>query len=103
MIRRPPRSTPLYSSAASDVYKRQVQDRGLAARAEAPVRLQRTEGRVGTSAGRLQGVRGRFLAGDPAHGEREAQAVGRRAPFTSEPLSGSLVRIPSRRAPRTSG
>src|SRR5450759_3524449 len=26
MIRRPPRSTPLYSSAASDVYKRQDQD-----------------------------------------------------------------------------
>src|SRR5660397_148856 len=26
MIRRPPRSTPLYSSAASDVYKRQIQD-----------------------------------------------------------------------------
>ena len=26
MIRRPPRSTPLYSSAASDVYKRQVED-----------------------------------------------------------------------------
>eukprot|EP00826_Nyctotherus_ovalis_P025799 TRINITY_DN2000_c0_g2_i22.p1 TRINITY_DN2000_c0_g2~~TRINITY_DN2000_c0_g2_i22.p1 ORF type:complete len:198 (-),score=59.68 TRINITY_DN2000_c0_g2_i22:135-707(-) len=26
MIRRPPRSTPLYSSAASDVYKRQVLD-----------------------------------------------------------------------------
>ena len=26
MIRRPPRSTPLYSSAASDVYKRQVWD-----------------------------------------------------------------------------
>ena len=26
MIRRPPRSTPLYSSAASDVYKRQVYD-----------------------------------------------------------------------------
>ena len=25
MIRRPPRSTPLYSSAASDVYKRQIQ------------------------------------------------------------------------------
>src|SRR5665647_370894 len=25
MIRRPPRSTPLYSSAASDVYKRQVE------------------------------------------------------------------------------
>ena len=24
MIRRPPRSTPLYSSAASDVYKRQI-------------------------------------------------------------------------------
>src|SRR5674476_1693193 len=28
MIRRPPRSTPLYSSAASDVYKRQVQQAG---------------------------------------------------------------------------
>src|SRR5450759_5149016 len=27
MIRRPPRSTPLYSSAASDVYKRQLYDR----------------------------------------------------------------------------
>src|SRR5450759_3150687 len=26
MIRRPPRSTPLYSSAASDVYKRQAPD-----------------------------------------------------------------------------
>src|SRR5660397_269708 len=26
MIRRPPRSTPLYSSAASDVYKRQIVD-----------------------------------------------------------------------------
>src|SRR5660397_168567 len=26
MIRRPPRSTPLYSSAASDVYKRQGED-----------------------------------------------------------------------------
>src|SRR5665647_200466 len=30
MIRRPPRSTPLYSSAASDVYKRQVQGGGRA-------------------------------------------------------------------------
>src|SRR5665647_3640555 len=28
MIRRPPRSTPLYSSAASDVYKRQIMDTG---------------------------------------------------------------------------
>ena len=27
MIRRPPRSTPLYSSAASDVYKRQLEFR----------------------------------------------------------------------------
>ena len=27
MIRRPPRSTPLYSSAASDVYKRQIYER----------------------------------------------------------------------------
>src|SRR5674476_1126957 len=30
MIRRPPRSTPLYSSAASDVYKRQVLEGGEA-------------------------------------------------------------------------
>src|SRR5665647_2791106 len=29
MIRRPPRSTPLYSSAASDVYKRQAQEADL--------------------------------------------------------------------------
>src|SRR5450759_4823961 len=29
MIRRPPRSTPLYSSAASDVYKRQEQWNGV--------------------------------------------------------------------------
>ena len=29
MIRRPPRSTPLYSSAASDVYKRQEAERAL--------------------------------------------------------------------------
>ena len=28
MIRRPPRSTPLYSSAASDVYKRQGREVG---------------------------------------------------------------------------
>ena len=28
MIRRPPRSTPLYSSAASDVYKRQTHEDG---------------------------------------------------------------------------
>ena len=32
MIRRPPRSTPLYSSAASDVYKRQDQDTTLLCR-----------------------------------------------------------------------
>ena len=29
MIRRPPRSTPLYSSAASDVYKRQTPERAV--------------------------------------------------------------------------
>src|SRR5660397_295185 len=32
MIRRPPRSTPLYSSAASDVYKRQIQLRSALSR-----------------------------------------------------------------------
>ena len=61
---------------------------------EAPVCLQRTEGRVGTAAGRLQGVRGRFLARDPAHSKRQAPAVGLRAPFASEPLGGSLARLP---------
>ena len=30
MIRRPPRSTPLYSSSASDVYKRQASAAGVA-------------------------------------------------------------------------
>ena len=41
MIRRPPRSTPLYSSAASDVYKRQPSD-SLTLRQDAqPQRLQR--------------------------------------------------------------
>src|SRR5665647_3921200 len=34
MIRRPPRSTPLYSSAASDVYKRQVTGSGYEAAGE---------------------------------------------------------------------
>src|SRR5665647_2557572 len=32
MIRRPPRSTPLYSSAASDVYKRQMRSRSTGCR-----------------------------------------------------------------------
>src|SRR5674476_1704349 len=42
MIRRPPRSTPLYSSAASDVYKRQPRASGTLAShyaPKAPVRL----------------------------------------------------------------
>ena len=34
MIRRPPRSTPLYSSAASDVYKRQVNKETIIKRIE---------------------------------------------------------------------
>src|SRR5665647_101269 len=34
MIRRPPRSTPLYSSAASDVYKRQLRGSGKLLRGE---------------------------------------------------------------------
>src|SRR5660397_246861 len=41
MIRRPPRSTPLYSSAASDVYKRQVGQ--LAGPRELPRHLQEAE------------------------------------------------------------
>ena len=36
MIRRPPRSTPLYSSAASDVYKRQVNVLGLTFKENCP-------------------------------------------------------------------
>src|SRR5660398_261719 len=37
MIRRPPRSTPLYSSAASDVYKRQLRDQLLLALLEVAI------------------------------------------------------------------
>src|SRR5674476_592631 len=43
MIRRPPRSTPLYSSAASDVYKRQVDRRYLDAdHFERPATIQKS-------------------------------------------------------------
>ena len=38
MIRRPPRSTPLYSSAASDVYKRQRQSRAPTRQSKVPKR-----------------------------------------------------------------
>ena len=41
MIRRPPRSTPLYSSAASDVYKRQILS-SIGVRLRTPVRLQQS-------------------------------------------------------------
>src|SRR5665647_3975846 len=65
MIRPPPRSTPLYSSAASDVYKRQVQHRGLEEQSEV-VRVVRRDRH------HLEGLRAgvREVAGDevvPAH------------------------------------
>ena len=41
MIRRPPRSTPLYSSAASDVYKRQLQRRRRGTRGTFRARIRR--------------------------------------------------------------
>src|SRR5660397_53974 len=48
MIRRPPRSTPLYSSAASDVYKRQVllDDEDIYAPGVDPVNVRRSIGMV---------------------------------------------------------
>src|SRR5660397_223479 len=57
MIRRPPRSTPLYSSAASDVYKRQVLPDG------------RGEGRLGAAGQEPQGRDRRGVdRGLPRHG-----------------------------------
>ena len=61
MIRRPPRSTPLYSSAASDVYKRQRHAWGPAVRAHLPD--------LGL-AGHLSDVRGRVWSA--ARGSRPA-------------------------------
>src|SRR5660397_205735 len=58
MIRRPPRSTPLYSSAASDVYKRQV--------------------------GARQGVQHGSWAGDPRRAGDTATATGHRRWWTCE-------------------
>src|SRR5660398_329805 len=45
MIRRPPRSTPLYSSAASDVYKRQTPE-SLLSDADAAMYLAKRHGRA---------------------------------------------------------
>src|SRR5674476_1685921 len=53
MIRRPPRSTPLYSSAASDVYKRQIVGTDLRQVERVTGRL--TRGRV-VGAGALSGM-----------------------------------------------
>src|SRR5450759_981843 len=49
MIRRPPRSTPLYSSAASDVYKRQVQDNAVRRSTEARLFAELARGHQETS------------------------------------------------------
>src|SRR5450759_777292 len=49
MIRRPPRSTPLYSSAASDVYKRQVQDNAVRRSTEARLFAELARGQQETS------------------------------------------------------
>src|SRR5660397_59683 len=55
MIRRPPRSTPLYSSAASDVYKRQGRRRAHLARVLWSLRKD-TGGGIGVRYGNLAGV-----------------------------------------------
>src|SRR5450759_4793584 len=72
MIRRPPRSTPLYSSAASDVYKRQVRDPVR----EVAVEVRQEPGDVGHEGMRvLIGGHGRHLARLDLRGE-EPQGVG---------------------------
>src|SRR5665647_2593147 len=58
MIRRPPRSTPLYSSAASDVYKREEKGSGVSAYTVIGVDLGGTNARAGVvEGGRLTDVR----------------------------------------------
>src|SRR5660397_259403 len=65
MIRRPPRSTPLYSSAASDVYKRQVEEcpgRRAPARKGRPTPLSRRHGREPVSYTHLRAHRLRRIS-----------------------------------------
>ena len=65
MIRRPPRSTPLYSSAASDVYKRQVK---IPVGLKTPIHTHPSPMLIHVTRGRLKHVRGEeinfFKAGD---------------------------------------
>src|SRR5674476_902063 len=65
MIRRPPKSTPLYSSAASDVYKRQEGYCCGAARANRRTLGERTEGREGLWKCRVHGKHGKAKAAFP--------------------------------------
>src|SRR5660397_163682 len=95
MIRRPPRSTPLYSSAASDVYKRQAEHvRGIVlepggvlwhARADGDVtRVLRAHVHVELGVHRIHGVRSRLDEVDVA--EALADEVAHRAIETGHDL-----------------
>src|SRR5665647_1496921 len=86
MIRRPPRSTPLYSSAASDVYKRQA------------VRRQEREGQGGAGRGHLRYLRPQRLhlhARHPHRRRRERGPAGSGA--LSEHRREALRRLPQAR------
>src|SRR5665647_3091944 len=89
MIRRPPRSTPLYSSAASDVYKRQA--RHLAAH----LRLAAGIGRIELELDRVVAARDHpdAVARDPV--ERVIAGVGQPAVGRS---AGELEQGEQRRA-----
>src|SRR5665647_2801683 len=97
MIRRPPRSTPLYSSAASDVYKRQPIELHRNRRGHAPARVGEDVHGVFTVLGLLPAgrppLRSRLASFDP-HGGRDAgQLRGATRP------GGPVLEDP-RRAPR---
>src|SRR5450759_1087600 len=93
MIRRPPRSTPLYSSAASDVYKRQLQFRTVPQ--VVPAHLEAGPQGASRNQGRLRGPRGRRPAGG-----RDLRARLRRGRQPPERARGTAQPPRSERAGR---
>ena len=73
MIRRPPRSTPLYSSAASDVYKRQVVDPTTTATLPPPADEPAHEMLV---LGEVHTIAGGFSGGGPTASQQKKYARG---------------------------
>src|SRR5660397_93258 len=85
MIRRPPRSTPLYSSAASDVYKRQRVDAAEPVRRRADLARDRIR-ELAPDATRVDDARGDASGHDDDGGD------------TRRPLDGATP-IPPERSP----